>query len=83
MQNGTLPCGKCGGPVEIQLQSKPSIINRESVSILLIEHTGIITCPHCLTRMLPVMVTVTGVAIVLTPAVEENLVITPGSALQN
>ena len=81
MQKGMLPCGKCGGLVEVQLQSKPSIINRESISLLLVEHSGILTCPHCLTKMLPVMVNVAGVAITLTPAVEESLVIAPGNGL--
>lgn len=83
MQMGMLPCGKCGGLVEVQLQSKPSIINRETISMLLVEHSGIVTCPSCLTKMLPVMVNVAGVVIALTEAVEEQHIITPGSILQN
>jgi hypothetical protein len=83
MQKGQLPCGKCGGPVEIELQAKPSIVNREHVSLLIVEHSSILTCPHCFTRMLPVMVSVAGVAIVLTPAIEESLVITPGNETRN
>ena len=81
---GQLPCGKCGHPVDVEM-GVPSIVNREGVSIIIIEHSVSVPCPGCLTRVLPVVVNVGGIAVQLAPvAVPQagNLII-PGNDTTN
>jgi hypothetical protein len=66
----TIACGKCGAAVEVVLNPQHRIINMETVSFMIIEHSAHTVCSGCLSKVLPIMRGAQGVLFVAAPVTE-------------
>lgn len=84
LTNVTIPCNKCGHPIDAQLQPKPRIVNLEFVSIVVIDHSGQVTCPRCTSVVQPVVIGVGETGVVYGPVFsteKQNLIVPPGQGM--
>lgn len=79
LESAKLPCGACGKLLDVKLNPKPKIVNLESVSMVVIEHTGQLACP-CGATLMPVVMTVGTVGVHLQPVQPQaqKLIVEPG-----
>ncbi len=79
MEKTKLPCGVCGELLEVQLQPKPRIVNLETISLIMVEHSAQVGC-KCGATLLPVIMAVGTVGIHLAPVQpqQQSLIVPPG-----
>lgn len=73
-----MPCGVCGKPVEVEM-AQPKILNMESVTVVIIEHSSQTMC-GCGAIVRPVVGGIPGLAVACAPVpqAERKLVVVPG-----
>lgn len=65
-----IACAKCGAAVEVAINPQHRIINMETVSFMIIEHSAHTTCPGCLSKVIPVVRGIQGVVLTAEPVAE-------------
>jgi DNA-directed RNA polymerase subunit RPC12/RpoP len=76
-------CAKCSGQVEAEV-SQPKVTNLEHVTIILIEHSGIIKCPACGQHQVPFVQAIANMAVGLVPALpkpDKNMILSPNGII--
>ena len=79
------PCPKCNTLLDVKIL-QPQIVNAFSVSIIVIEHSGVMTCPGCLTKLVVQVTGLPGFGLALTPVQEpeeKKVIVFPGSSLEH
>lgn len=78
LQRVQFPCPNCGTPVGVEIAGAPSFINREYVSLIIIDHSGIVACPNtqCLASLQLVCMKADTLGIGLAPVEAKKLITT-------
>lgn len=70
------PCGKCGTMVTVEVQTNPVMANTELISAAIWDHPKTSTCIGCGSKVVGLIMKVTGVAVVAAPVEDQSCVIT-------
>ena len=76
-----LTCPKCQTINDVAF-AQPQIMNFVTVSMIVIEHGGALTCPGCLTKMVAQVAGMAGLSLGLAevaPPAERKLIVMPGA----
>jgi len=76
-----IPCLKCSSPVEVDI-GKMEVINMETVSMIVIPHSGPTICPSCLENVNPAIRALQGLLLVANPIPREqqkSMIVTPSN----
>jgi hypothetical protein len=71
-----LPCVACGVAVDVEIV-QTEIVNMTNVSMMIISHSGVQTCPGCLTSVVPTLLGAGGIGMVCKQVKQGNLIVPP------
>ncbi len=76
-----VPCMNCNSPVEMKLSPKPTVVNTDTFSLIMVEHPEQSMCPKCGCVCRACIVNIGGIAIMAAPVPKEEQqnIIVPGN----
>jgi hypothetical protein len=77
-----LPCAACGVAVDVEIL-QTEVVNMTNVSMLIISHSGVQTCPGCLTSVVPTLLGAGGIGMVCKPVRQQSNLIVPPPGSSN
>jgi hypothetical protein len=79
MNPGQMQCGKCGVPVDVMI-GEPKILNLDTTTVIVVEHSGQTLCPGCSTCVRPAIAACAGFAMTMAPVPpqQQTKIIIPG-----
>jgi len=78
----TVQCANCHSPVDIS-HHMPRTYNMPQTIMVVIEHSGPVVCPGCLTQVTPCCDSIDGINLVAMPvsASERSMIVAPGMSM--